>query len=223
MKVLLAILFVLSATSTFAQDSLLPTLEALRQAYPAAWSHADRGAFLNAVAFKHKDDGWGLLKKPGGNRCPTPQNVDVSCDYLVYRPTMQGFDVLVDESRPTWRRGDSFLDDPERWLAPIPTDGLPPEEPDPGSGGTVPLPPGTGAWDLEVIKRLMVLEDKDNQILLKLNAEVLTQLARIETKVDDVGTSIKDVAVFIGKYISPAAITAFLTWFATRDNDPETP
>jgi hypothetical protein len=210
------VLCVLVAVPATAQDSLLPTLEALRAAYPVGWSHEQRGAFLNAVAFKHKDEGWGLLKKPGGNRCPTPQGIDVSCDYLVYRPTMQGFDVLVDESRPVWRKADTFTDDPERWVAPVSPGG------ESGSGGDVPLPPGTGAgYDLDVIKRLMVIEDKENQILLKLDAEVLAQLGRVETKVDEVGTSIKDVAVFIGKYVSPAAITAFLTWFATRDQGVE--
>jgi hypothetical protein len=105
--------------------TMIQTLNAVRAEYPTNWSHEDRGKFLNKVAWIRAQMGepFGLLRKPGGNRCPTPQKVDVSCDYLVYKPTMNGYDVLVNEQTPTWKGLDSptdnFSDDPGRFLVPI--------------------------------------------------------------------------------------------------------
>jgi len=212
MKRLIAVaLLVTFGTSLAAQASLLPTLEALRIAYPANWTHADRGAYLNAVAFKHKDEGWGLLAKPGGNRCPTPQMVDVSCDYLVYRPTMQGFDVLADETTPVWQAGDIFTSEPERWVAPVSTGGpVPVPVPDP-----VPVPPPI--YDLAAIKRLL-----DEQAV-KVDTIVLPQLARIEAKVNEVGTSMKEVFAWVGKFLGGPLGAALATWILMRTHNEEQP
>ena len=115
-----------------AQGSVLDTLIELRAAYPAEWSHADRGHYLNAVAWAHRSEGWGLLAKPGGNRCPTPQGIDVSCDYLVFQPTMQGYDVLVNETDPVFQIGDSFIGQEARFVAPVdPRPPVPEPEPPP--------------------------------------------------------------------------------------------
>jgi hypothetical protein len=105
---------------------MIQTMNAVRAEFPANWSHADRGKFLNKVAWVRAQMGepFGLLRKPGGNRCPTPQGVDVSCDYLVYQPTMNGYDVLVNETSPTWKGlgspSDNFSGDPGRFLVAVP-------------------------------------------------------------------------------------------------------
>jgi hypothetical protein len=97
-------------------------------------SGAQRGELLNRVAWEHRSEGWGLLRKPSGNRCPAPQGVEVACDILVYSPTPWHFDVLIDSegaATPTW--GDVGPCDPNlngcdmaRFLAPIAPTGQPP-------------------------------------------------------------------------------------------------
>src|SRR3990167_4158789 len=135
MKRVIIVLFLFVPGPALAQQTILETLQQVRAEYPADWSHEDRGEYLNKVAFLRSRMGedFGLLRKPGGNRCPTPQGVDVSCDYLVYRPTIDGYDVLGDETTPIFNLGDSFVSQPERWIPPVaPAGTLPPPVPEIG-------------------------------------------------------------------------------------------
>ena len=103
MPALAVIILLLFALPVAAQDSILPTLEALRGQYPTPLSEAQLGELLNRVAAQHRFEGWGLHKKDGGQRCPQPQGVSISCDLLVHGPTQNVYDVLVDstgEARP---------------------------------------------------------------------------------------------------------------------------
>jgi hypothetical protein len=147
--VALCVLLVCSSL-VLAQSSILPTLQALRKDYPvsasAGFTPALHGEYLNRVAWHHRADGWGLLRKPGGNRCPSPQGVDVSCDFLVHRPTLNGYDVLINEdteARPNFpsKPSDNFTAEPDRWLAPIDPGVAPIPTPDP-TPTPVPGPPG---------------------------------------------------------------------------------
>lgn len=59
------------------------------------------GIILHATALAHKDLGYGVLGKKGGNVCPlpSPHTETISCDYLVlqYAPgKYRGWDALVD-------------------------------------------------------------------------------------------------------------------------------
>jgi len=129
MKRLLLTLAVVSwAAPGAAQTSLLPTLERLRAEYPTPMSPAQLGEYLNRVAWEHRAEGWGLLEKGGGNRCPAPQGVDVSCDMLIHAPSIHHFDVLADSEGaaiPVWRDvgpcviGPSSGCDMSNYLAPI--------------------------------------------------------------------------------------------------------
>lgn len=95
----------LCATPVLAQTSLLPTLERIRLEYPTPMSPEQHGEYLNRVAWEHRNEGWGLLRKDGGNRCPAPQGVYVACDILVYAPNPWHFDVLIDSGVsdiPAW-------------------------------------------------------------------------------------------------------------------------
>jgi hypothetical protein len=107
------------------QGSMIDTLNAVRAEFPTNWTHEDRGRFLNKVAWIRAQMGepFGMLRKPSGNNCPTPQGVAISCDYLVYQTTLNGYDVLSDETTPVWsgldHPTDNFASDPSRFLAPV--------------------------------------------------------------------------------------------------------
>src|SRR6266513_363895 len=91
------------AAPVLAQTSLLPTLERFRADYPPVMSEPQKAELLNRVAWEHRSEGWGLLKKTGGSRCPALQGVDVACDILVYAPSSWHFDVLSDGQIPPWQ------------------------------------------------------------------------------------------------------------------------
>jgi len=85
----------------------LETLERFRREYPTRMAPAQVGELLNRVAWEHRGSGWGLLRKTGGHRCPSPPHgVDVSCDILIHRPSGNHFDILADVENgaiPVWR------------------------------------------------------------------------------------------------------------------------
>jgi hypothetical protein len=104
-RIFLVLIICLWATPAMAQSNLLPTIQRLRAEYPtpmARWQVAD---LLNRVAWAHRAEGWGLLHKPVGSRCPAPHGFDISCDILIHAPSIQHFDVLIDAegvATPTW-------------------------------------------------------------------------------------------------------------------------
>lgn len=111
-----------------AQTSLLPTLERIRPEYPTPMSQAQLGEYLNKVAWEHRAEGWGLLRKTAGNRCPVPQGVEVACDILIHAPSIRHFDVITDAggaSTPSWQdKGPCVLSptsgcEMSRYLAPV--------------------------------------------------------------------------------------------------------
>jgi hypothetical protein len=83
--------------------SVMQTLECLRAGYPHPMSATDRGSLMNATAWTHRGDGWGMHLKLSGNRCPQPNTgTSISCDILVHGPTGAVYDVLIDEETPTF-------------------------------------------------------------------------------------------------------------------------
>jgi hypothetical protein len=105
-RTLLTFIIALWAFPVAAQTSLLPTVQKFRAQYPTPMSRPQLGDLLNRIAWEHRAEGWGLLKKTGGSNCPAPQGVPVSCDILVHAPTIQHFDILSDAENsagPTWR------------------------------------------------------------------------------------------------------------------------
>ena len=170
--VVVGLIVALSLSLAHGQTSLLPLLKAIRQDYGTPMSPVQIGQFLNRVA-KAGGPEWGLLEKGSGNRCPTPQGIDVSCDYLVYKPTMDGWDVLEDaegKAVPRWSTApnDNFASEPERWIAAVNV-GQPPEPtPDPDPAPTPDPPP---IVDLgPILSRLEALEAKASQLQAELDA-----------------------------------------------------
>jgi hypothetical protein len=104
-RILIGLTLLAFATPALAQTSLLPDLQRIRPEYPTPMSPSQLAEMLNRVAWDHRAEGWGLLRKTAGNRCPAPQGVDVACDILVYAPTAWHFDVIIDAggaSTPAW-------------------------------------------------------------------------------------------------------------------------
>ena len=134
-----------------AQPSLLADVTAERAKYGAV-TPSDVAAILNAVAWRHRSDGWGLLEKTFGANCPTGRT-SIACDILVHRPSGQHFDVLRDaegSASPVWQNKGPI--DVSRFLAPV----------DPGgsSGGPV-TPPEPQAPQVDLgplLTRLDALE-----------------------------------------------------------------
>lgn len=127
-KLIVFVAALLVAVPLYAQPSLLGDLQAERSHFGTPMSKADVGKMLNDVAAKNwgadpVHPAWVLLSKPSGNNCPSPAGPPISCDYLVYGPTGQGFDILEDSegaATPTWNRGDSF--GPDRFVQPAHVD-----------------------------------------------------------------------------------------------------
>lgn len=145
-------LVLLAAVRVSAQPSLLADVTAERAKYGAV-TPSDVAAILNAVAWRHRSDGWGLLEKTFGANCPTSRTT-IACDILVHRPSGQHFDVLRDaegSASPVWQNKGPI--DVSRFLAPEDPGGL-------SSGGPVTPPePQVPSVDLgPLLTRLDALE-----------------------------------------------------------------
>lgn len=135
--------------------NLKADVEAERAKYPAMLTHDQPAKILNAVAWKHRADGWGLSVKRGGNRVPSPQGVDVAYDILHHKPTNRLFDALTGDLAGVVTWGEtSYHGDPvgRPWLAPIAPDGAPAPPPTPRP---TPAPPDALAG---ILRRLEALE-----------------------------------------------------------------
>lgn len=99
----------------------LDTLIELRKTYPTPMSNDQLGELLNAVAWKHRAEGYGLLAKPNGANCLQPQTGTlVSRDILMLAGSGRIFDVLIDaegNATPTW--GEKTALSPSRFVSPV--------------------------------------------------------------------------------------------------------
>jgi hypothetical protein len=222
----LVIAGMLVTAPALAQESLLPTLQTLRAQYPTPMSKAQLGELLTRTA--QSTAGWVLLRKMEGNNCPA-MGTSVSCDYLVYAPTGQGYDVLVDQegsATPTWNSGGDVFT-PDRYVA---VNALPPPQPNPQ-----PQPAPVTEWMDQRFNRLEA-QNRDHAasiaVLAKDVVAAREELAgRKQLQEHDERLQAHDERPgFIRRFMgSPwgAAITAafgtYLTeWYLTRDTG-ETP
>ena len=94
---------------------------------------------INAVAYTHRAEGWGLLKKTGGTRWN-----DCSIDVLINPGTHEAVDALGDgEGRgvPLWDKIEYLPDFDLRWVAPTSGAPEPPTPPIPPIPPAPPTPP----------------------------------------------------------------------------------
>ena len=120
------------------------TLFQRRQWYPTPMTNDQLGELLNAVAWAHRAEGYGLLMKRTGANCQQPlTGALVSHDILMLR-TGAIFDCLINAegaAKPTWAPRNPV--DPARWVRPVDVGGVslpPPEPPAPPPPVTVPYP-----------------------------------------------------------------------------------
>lgn len=158
MKKLIGVwLFVLLAGPAFAQTSLIGDIAAERAKYPASMTPAQVAQMLNAVAWNHRAEGWGLLRKGSGNSCPL-NGTYISCDILIHAPSIQHFDVLRDAENaalPQWNNvGPCVLSDSSgcamsNFLAPVdPGGSTPTQPPPPTTTGPIYVPAPAPSVDL---------------------------------------------------------------------------
>lgn len=118
--------------------SLEDAVRAERAKYPALLTLDQPAKILNAVAWAHRADGWGLSAKPNGNHVPAPQGMFVAYDILHHQPSNALFGCFTDELRATVNWGEEiYHGDPvgRPWVAPIapvdaPIDPPPPADDD---------------------------------------------------------------------------------------------
>lgn len=181
MKRLILIVCLLLARPVFAQQNLLPDVQAERAKYPTPMTPAQLAQMLNAVAWKHRLEGWGLLEKGAGNSCPLAGKF-IACDILVHAPTVTHYDVLSDSdgaATPQFNSSGPCVLSPssgcamDHFLVPV----------DPGGGSPsptpTPVPVPVPTLDLSGVFQRIDWSDANNERrYLKLDAEAQAAAAR---------------------------------------------
>lgn len=171
-------------------DSLLPDLHAERAKYPERLQDPEDAAdILNAVAWKHRADGWGLSAKPRGNNVFSEGHGKfVAYDILHHKPTDTLWDVATGEWEnfvPQWAHQPEHHHDPDRpWLAPVkPAEDAPEPEPVPTPEPT-PTPSPVPPVDLTPV--LAQLKDIENDITKLYDAlgAVAEAITSVHTRMD---------------------------------------
>jgi hypothetical protein len=134
-------------------------LVALRGQYPALLTQVQAGELLNRLVWQIRGEGFGLLRKDGGNSCPVVGlPFRVSCDIVLHRPTSTFCDVLGSApdgpnepgpSTPSWCAGEPG--DMSNFVSPVqPADGGGGGGGDTGGGGAVDLTPRVVALERDI-------------------------------------------------------------------------
>lgn len=194
-RVLLVLVFLSLTLPVKAQDApnILPTVQQLRADYPARMSPAQVGELLNRIAWAHRAEGWGLLRKTGGTMCPVPQGGHASCDILIHAPSVRHFDVLADAesvATPVWRDVGPCVLGPSsgcamaNYLAPVQPAGSPEPGPTP-QPDPVPVPDPNIPRLFEQVKALTQTVEA---LRMWADERVAAQHARLEALAADLST-----------------------------------
>lgn len=110
----------------------LDTVRELRAQYTAPLGYENAWRVINAVAWRHRDEGWRLLEKSGGTRWVVG-DTGYSIDVLVNPTTQEAVDCLVNsetDGTPSWQTVTWQADLAARARPPLNPDTLVPAEPD---------------------------------------------------------------------------------------------
>lgn len=156
-------LFFIDTNVIFAEDiNLSSDIQAARAQYGDWVSHEQAAKILDTIAWNHQSEGWGLLRKSGGNNCPLESD-PIACDILFNKVSGNIYDVfssgpgICNGISAAGKAGLSWgLDGPgdaSLWVAPIDPASLPDGlgtdviiDPPPAEcvgDGTPPTQPGT--------------------------------------------------------------------------------
>ena len=143
-------------------NNLIESIREERRKYGALMGHDDCALLCNAVAWRHRADGWGLSRKTGGTRGRLPNGVEIAHDILHHAPSNELVDILTAagaESQPAWQPVGPPQSPDRTWVAPV----------DPASFGAAPVtptpvaPPSSGPTNAEIMGVL-----RDIQVALDL-------------------------------------------------------
>ena len=125
-------------------DSLAADVARVRARVNGLPTPEQLGQMLNEVAWQHRDKGWGLSRKNGGNRVPFPGGGTIAADILHHKPTDTLWDVFNAATgdgataAPAWGQTEHHHDPDRPWVAPVqPTGG---DDGDPGDEDQTPAP-----------------------------------------------------------------------------------
>lgn len=203
------------ANAAFAQTPY-ETLVTYRAQYPTPMSGLQAAALLNRVAWDFRDQGMKLLGKSGGENCPMPNGILISCDFLVHAPTLTGHDVMSGAQGGAgtvtpfvWGPGPEPLADAIASGARTLVD---PVQPSSGpTPGPAPSPTPAPVGDHAVVIDIQRLANEIYKIQVEHEAAEAVERAKAEefreavkTKWESIG---KPLLSFIGKYVAPAITT----------------
>lgn len=204
---IIVIAFLLLPVWASAQD-VIPTLQELRPLYPTPMSKPQISELLNKAAAAHP--GWMMLRKEGGNNCPTNDPAKhISCDWLVNSQTQWGYDVLRDqEGVGAVGVTNSAAIAPGTELV-MPWDVSPTQPPPPVVIPPQPPPP------IQVLNLQPALER-----IAEMESEVNHRFDQTDKKIDDLReeakSGLRDLGMFVLKYIAPAALGGTAGWMIAK-------
>jgi hypothetical protein len=125
-------------------QNLLQSIRDERRKYGATLSHDECALLCNAVAWRHRADGWGLSAKSGGTYGTLPNGRRIAHDILHHAPSNELVDILTAagaESQPAWQPVGPPQSPDRTWVAPIDpaTFSAAPVAPQPPVPGTQPV------------------------------------------------------------------------------------
>ena len=103
-------------------DSLLATVRIVRTKFGPVMTDTECGLLCNEVAWRHREAGWGLSRKPSGKNTVLPNGEPIAHDILHHRPTNTLFDILQAagaESAPQWADVGPPQSSDRTWVAPL--------------------------------------------------------------------------------------------------------
>lgn len=109
-------------------QNLLQSVIEERRKYPTPMTDDQCVDMCNAVAWRHRAEGWGLSRKVDGVRGRRHDGQECAHDILHHLPSNQLFDVLADApktSAPVWQPKGPPQSDDRTWVNPIPPAGVP--------------------------------------------------------------------------------------------------
>lgn len=146
--------------------NLLESVKEERAKYPARITDDQAGAIVNAVAWRHRHDGWGVARKAMGAHALQPRTgVWISRDILIHEPSQRMYDVLSSVSDgqaiPAWNYAGP--QDMEFIAAVRPEGAAPPDDDtgDPADDGSVPDVDPSGPPDCSEQVRAARVADAD--------------------------------------------------------------